>query len=144
MGTQMAKDGELRQTLEAAMKGSSQGGEGGDETASASEADMPGNVELINSPSRPTATQMSHQLNDSFRLHTLRIVDDSAAHAGDAGALEMGLTGESHFSVTLVSPDFEGLSPVKRQQKVYVALGDLMKKIHAISLVTKTPAEISR
>uniref|UniRef100_A0A7S4T569 BolA family transcriptional regulator n=1 Tax=Alexandrium monilatum TaxID=311494 RepID=A0A7S4T569_9DINO len=111
--------------------GSARGGGGG------------GVVALVDDPSRPTATQMSRILREAFELHALRITDESAQHEGDAGALEMGLTGESHFRVELAAPEFEGLSPVQRQQRVFDALGELMPRIHALSLVTRTPAEVS-
>jgi acid stress-induced BolA-like protein IbaG/YrbA len=47
-----------------------------------------------------------------------------------------------HFFATIVSPEFEGLSRVRRHQRVYTALGDRMREqIHALSMKTLTPAE---
>ena len=47
-----------------------------------------------------------------------------------------------HFFATIVSSDFEGLSRVRRHQRVYSALGDRMREqIHALSMKTLTPAE---
>jgi acid stress-induced BolA-like protein IbaG/YrbA len=47
-----------------------------------------------------------------------------------------------HFFATIVSAEFEGLSRVRRHQKVYAALGDRMRaEIHALSMKTLTPAE---
>lgn len=47
-----------------------------------------------------------------------------------------------HFFATIVSAQFEGLSRVRRHQKVYAALGDRMREqIHALSMKTLTPAE---
>ncbi len=47
-----------------------------------------------------------------------------------------------HFFATIVSVDFEGLSRVRRHQRVYSALGDRMREqIHALSMKTLTPAE---
>ena len=47
-----------------------------------------------------------------------------------------------HFFATIVAADFEGLSRVKRHQRVYAALGDKMRaEIHALSMKTLTPAE---
>ena len=47
-----------------------------------------------------------------------------------------------HFFATIVSPEFEGLSRVRRHQQVYAALGDRMREqIHALSMQTLTPAE---
>ena len=47
-----------------------------------------------------------------------------------------------HFEALIVSPEFEGLSRVRRHQRVYAALGDRMRdEIHALSMTTLTPAE---
>ncbi|MDQ2779428.1 MAG: BolA family transcriptional regulator [Pseudomonadota bacterium] len=47
-----------------------------------------------------------------------------------------------HFFATIVSSQFEGLSRVRRHQRVYGALGDRMRaQIHALSMKTLTPAE---
>jgi acid stress-induced BolA-like protein IbaG/YrbA len=47
-----------------------------------------------------------------------------------------------HFFATIVSAEFEGLSRVRRHQRVYAALGDRMRaQIHALSMKTLTPSE---
>ncbi|MBN8504260.1 MAG: BolA family transcriptional regulator [Burkholderiales bacterium] len=47
-----------------------------------------------------------------------------------------------HFFATIVSSEFEGLSRVRRHQRVYTALGERMKEqIHALSMKTLTPTE---
>ena len=47
-----------------------------------------------------------------------------------------------HFFATIVSSEFEGLSRIKRHQRVYTALGERMREqIHALSMKTLTPAE---
>jgi acid stress-induced BolA-like protein IbaG/YrbA len=47
-----------------------------------------------------------------------------------------------HFFATIVSAEFEGLSRIKRHQRVYAALGERMRdEIHALSMKTLTPAE---
>jgi acid stress-induced BolA-like protein IbaG/YrbA len=47
-----------------------------------------------------------------------------------------------HFEAVIVSPEFEGLSRIRRHQLVYAALGDRMREeIHALSMSTLTPAE---
>lgn len=68
----------------------------------------------------------------------LDITDDSALHAGHAGAL----SGGGHFRMTIVSPLFAGLPTLARHRMVYDALGAMMKReIHAMSIVAKTPDE---
>ena len=47
-----------------------------------------------------------------------------------------------HFFATIVSAEFDGLSRVRRHQRVYAALGDRMREqVHALSMKTLTPAE---
>lgn len=49
-----------------------------------------------------------------------------------------------HFFATIVAPEFEGLSRIRRHQRVYAALGDRMREqIHALSMKTLTPAEFA-
>jgi acid stress-induced BolA-like protein IbaG/YrbA len=49
-----------------------------------------------------------------------------------------------HFEAVIVSAEFEGLSRVRRHQRVYGVLGDRMREeIHALSMTTLTPAEWS-
>ncbi len=60
----------------------------------------------------------------------LEIRDDSARHAGHAGAREGG-----HFHVTIVAPAFDGRSAVERHRMVYAAAAELMgRDIHALSI----------
>ena len=50
-----------------------------------------------------------------------------------------------HFFATIVSAEFEGLSRIRRHQRVYAVLGDRMREqIHALSMKTLTPAEHAR
>ncbi len=77
----------------------------------------------------------------SERLTPLRleVKDESHLHAGHAGAREGG---QSHFSVLIVSDQFEGLSRVARQRLINDILRDeLAGPIHALSLKTLTPKE---
>ena len=79
------------------------------------------------------------KLSAAFAPSELEVVDDSARHEGHAGHRHGG---ETHFSVRIVSPAFEGLSRVERQRRVYAALADEMKsQIHALALTTLAPGE---
>ncbi|MBV8776492.1 MAG: BolA family transcriptional regulator [Alphaproteobacteria bacterium] len=73
----------------------------------------------------------------------LDIVDDSARHAGHLGHPGgAGQGGETHFTVTIVSAVFAGMSRVARQRLVYETLTDELKNgVHALALKTLTPAE---
>ncbi|HMM54113.1 MAG TPA: BolA family protein [Candidatus Desulfobacillus sp.] len=48
-----------------------------------------------------------------------------------------------HFYAVIVSPAFEGLSRIQRQQAVYKAMGGRMEsgEVHALSMRTFTPEE---
>lgn len=85
------------------------------------------------------ADRLRDKLQSSFSPQSLDIVDDSSRHAGHAGAHREG---ESHFTVTIVSPAFEGVSRVERQRRVYAALSEeLAGPVHALSLKALTPGE---
>jgi len=60
----------------------------------------------------------------------LEIRDDSAQHAGHAGAREGG-----HFHVTIAAAAFAGVAQVERHRMVYAAAAELMgRDIHALSI----------
>ena len=68
---------------------------------------------------------------------SLNIEDESARHAGHAGA-----GGGGHYRLTIVSSRFQGLDAVARHRLVYETLGDLMQKgIHALAISAYTPEE---
>lgn len=48
---------------------------------------------------------------------------------------------DSHFKLTLVSEQFDGVRKVARHQRVYAALAQIMPQIHALALHTYTPEE---
>ena len=69
---------------------------------------------------------------------SIRIDDDSARHAGHAGAR----SGGGHFRLAIVSPRFAGCKTMERHRLVYDSLGSLMKReIHALSITATTPDE---
>jgi BolA family transcriptional regulator, general stress-responsive regulator len=66
---------------------------------------------------------------------SLDIRDDSAKHAGHAGAREGG-----HFHVTIVAARFAGRGAVERHRMVYAAAAELMgRDIHALSIDARAP-----
>jgi BolA protein len=81
-------------------------------------------------------------LKGAFQPTALEIHDDSAKHAGHR---EVSASGQSHFSVLIVSEQFAGLSPVKRHQEVYRILMPLIHNpIHALALKVYTPVEYAK
>ncbi len=69
----------------------------------------------------------------------LDVKDESHLHAGHAGAREGG---QSHFKISIVSAQFEGLTRVARQRLVNDILREeLAGPIHALVMKTQTPQE---
>ncbi len=67
----------------------------------------------------------------------IEIIDDSALHAGHAGAGQGG-----HYRLRIVADAFSGKSTVARHRLVYAALGELMRsRIHALSIKALAPEE---
>jgi len=67
---------------------------------------------------------------------SVEIIDDSALHAGHAGAR----SGGGHYRLTIVSARFAGLGTVARHRLIYETLGELMKgDIHALAIEARTP-----
>jgi BolA protein len=67
----------------------------------------------------------------------LELVDDSAAHAGHAGA-----KAGAHFNLRIVSTRFAGLPRISRHRLVYDALRPWMAEgIHALAIDARTPDE---
>ncbi|MEM9795756.1 MAG: BolA family protein [Pseudomonadota bacterium] len=71
------------------------------------------------------------RLKDAFDPNTLRVINESHRHAGHAG--DDG-SGESHWHVEIAAAAFAGESRVNRHRMVHKALGDVMDRIHALSL----------
>ena len=80
-----------------------------------------------------------HQiLTKSFEPVHLYIDDQSALHAGHAGAKG----GLGHFAVLIVSDKFNGKSLLERHRMIYSALGTMMQTdIHALSIKSLTQDE---
>ncbi len=80
-------------------------------------------------------------LRESFEPLECQVEDESALHAGHAGAA----SGGGHYRLRLVSARFEGLGKVGRHRLVYDCLRELMQKeIHALAMTLLTPAEASQ
>jgi BolA family transcriptional regulator, general stress-responsive regulator len=75
----------------------------------------------------------------SLQPHSVQISDDSAAHAGHAGAA----AGGGHYTLAIVADAFAGQSRLARHRLVYAALGNLMQQqIHALALTAQAPNEV--
>lgn len=81
---------------------------------------------------------IEQRLRQALDPQALEVVDDSARHAGHAGARD----GRGHFNVRIVSAAFAGMRPLARHRAVYAALGELMTSdIHALGVEALTPEE---
>ena len=68
----------------------------------------------------------------------LEVRDDSARHAGHAGAR----SGGGHFKIVMVCARFQGLTRLARHRLVYDCLTDLMQRdIHALAMTLLAPDE---
>jgi BolA protein len=77
-------------------------------------------------------------LNKAFSIDRLQIEDESHLHAGHAGAA----SGGGHFKLTIVAPEFKGLSLLARHRAVYAALNrHIPIEIHALTINAIAPGE---
>lgn len=85
-------------------------------------------------------TSMVNQIRErlmSLSPMAIEIEDESALHAGHAGAKSGG-----HYRLTIVAECFEGKNTVARHRLIYGALGDLMRtRIHALAIRALTAEE---
>lgn len=85
------------------------------------------------------AQRIQAALEGAFPPARVQVADDSASHAGHAGATPGG---ETHYRVTVVSPAFAGMARVARSRAAHAVLaGEFAGGLHALSLSLQTPAE---
>lgn len=86
-------------------------------------------------------TRVQHitaRLTATFSPEACLVEDESAQHAGHAGAA----SGGGHYRVRLVSQLFDGKNRLNRHRLVYDCLSDLMQQeIHALAIVALSPSE---
>jgi BolA protein len=79
------------------------------------------------------------KLDTALAPTVLELDDDSALHAGHAGAA----SGGGHYRVKIVSGRFEGLKLVMRHRLVYDSVHDMMHtEIHALAITALAPSEV--
>jgi len=77
-------------------------------------------------------------LREALQATEFELVDDSAAHAGHAGAREGG-----HYQLRVVSARFTNLNRIARHRLIYDALGPLSaQRIHALNIQALAPGEV--
>ena len=86
-----------------------------------------------------TAQALQQRLAELLAPTHLEVIDESAAHAGHAGA--DGTGSGTHFRVRISSPMFAGRSRVARHRLVYDALRDFVDRgLHALAIETSDPS----
>ncbi len=81
------------------------------------------------------------KLSAAFNPAAIEVVNDSHYHAGHGSSPG---TGESHFSVVVVSPVFAGKSRLERHRMVNEVLAEeLSGKIHALAITALAPGDRS-
>jgi BolA protein len=86
-------------------------------------------------PGASAAMQMDACLRERLTPSALEVLDESAQHAGHAGAGDSGFG--THFRVRIASPLFTGKSRVARHRLVYDALHEFMSNgVHALAIET--------
>lgn len=98
-------------------------------------------IEIIPTPASSDTEAILRERLNQFQPIRLELIDDSAKHAGHAGAR----AGGGHYRLLIVSAAFASKSTVARHRLVYEALGELMRsRIHALSIQSLTPEEATR
>ncbi len=83
----------------------------------------------MNITSQALTLKLQERLNPVF----VEVLDESAAHAGHAGANGTGFG--THFRVRIQSPVFTGKSRVSRHRLVYDALQEFIDQgLHALAI----------
>ena len=81
--------------------------------------------------------EIREKLRRAFAPTELEVVNDSHRHGGHGSSPG---TGESHFSVVVVSAAFAGKSRLERHRMVNAALADELKRsVHALAITALTP-----
>jgi BolA protein len=79
------------------------------------------------------AQQMHHTLVEKLTPTQLEVLDESAAHAGHAGANGTGYG--THFRVRISSPLFTGRTRIAQHRLVYDALQEFIDQgVHALAI----------
>lgn len=84
-------------------------------------------------------SRMREKLLTTLNPTRLDVVNESHLHAGHASSPG---TGESHFRVLIVSPDFAGKSRVERHRIINDLLKEELKDgVHALAIKALAPGE---
>jgi BolA family transcriptional regulator, general stress-responsive regulator len=86
-----------------------------------------------------TMDLITNKLREAFTPESLDVTDESHLHEGHAGHRPGG---ETHFTVYIVSPAFQGKSRIERHRMINVALSaELAGSVHALAIHALAPGE---
>lgn len=89
--------------------------------------------------SDPRLIKIRERLEGALAPMEIVLEDESALHAGHAGAA----SGGGHYRLKIISAKFEGLKLVMRHRLVYDSVHDMMhKEIHALAITALAPSEV--
>ena len=89
--------------------------------------------------SDPRLAKIRERLETALAPAEIELDDESALHAGHAGAA----SGGGHYRVKIVCAKFEGLKLVMRHRLVYDSVHEMMhKEIHALAITALAPSEV--
>ena len=91
---------------------------------------------------KPMYNAIMNTLISKLKPKRIELDDNSDQHSGHVGSRGWEESGESHFALLVVSDVFEGLNLVKRHQLIYLLLGEVMSKIHALQIMALTAEEM--
>jgi stress-induced morphogen len=78
-------------------------------------------------------------LQEKLQPTFLKLEDQSLRHAGHR---EAGTGDETHYELTIESPQFTGMNKVKRHQAIYALLGaEFNVGLHALAINAYAPGE---
>lgn len=84
-------------------------------------------------PLPPTAEDLRQAIAAALHPQLLQVIDESAQHAGHAGANGLGYG--SHFRVRIAAPAFAGATRVQAHRMVYAAVQPYMQAgLHALAI----------
>ena len=92
------------------------------------------NISTSSNPALPVrAREIEWQLQARFQPTHLEVLDESAAHAGHAGANAEGFG--SHFRIRIASAAFDGKTRVAGHRLVYDAMQNFFNQgLHALAI----------
>jgi stress-induced morphogen len=87
--------------------------------------------------------RIKEKLTAAFAPERLVIENDSHKHAHHLSGRGEAVTGETHFTVTIISNAFAGRSRIDRHRMVHEVLAEeLAGPVHALAVKTATPGEV--